>query len=138
MLLAFLEFTPNNCQLFGIKGVYTRRAFLTIIFAYSVSFIHSTINKLALASCLRVIIFVVPIKVRCFLRSSNLMMETKRYEHLTKMKQSISYIYYPAIGTLSNLDDELSGRRKEVFSRSRQLLRMSVMSSMWRSGRNIC
>ena len=42
------------------------------------------------------------------------------------------------VGTLSNLDDELSGRRAEVFSRSRQLLRMSVMSSTWRSGRDIC
>ena len=31
-----------------------------------------------------------------------------------------------SIGTLSNLDDEPSGRRAEVFSRSRQLLRMSV------------
>ena len=30
------------------------------------------------------------------------------------------------MGTLSNLDDEPSGRRPEVFSRSRQLLRMSV------------
>ena len=30
------------------------------------------------------------------------------------------------LGTLSNLDDEPSGRRAEVFSRSRQLLRMSV------------
>ena len=35
----------------------------------------------------------------------------------------------PVIGTLSNLDDELSRRRPEVFSRSRQLLRMSVMLS---------
>ena len=42
-----------------------------------------------------------------------------------------------SIGTLSNLDDEPSGR-PEVFSRSRQLLRMSVMSSTWRSGRDIC
>ena len=42
------------------------------------------------------------------------------------------------LGTLSNLDDEPSGRRPEVFSRSRQLLRMSVMSSTWRSGRDIC
>ena len=42
------------------------------------------------------------------------------------------------IGTLSNLDDELSGRQPEVFSRSPQLLRMSVMSSSWRSGRDIC
>ena len=43
-----------------------------------------------------------------------------------------------SLGTLSNLDDEPSGRRPEVFSRSRQLLRMSVMSSTWRSGRDIC
>ena len=42
------------------------------------------------------------------------------------------------VGTLSNLDDEPSGRRPEVFSRSRPLLRMSVMSSTWRSGRDIC
>ena len=42
------------------------------------------------------------------------------------------------LGTLSNLDDEPSGRRPEVFSRRRQLLRMSVMSSTWRSGRDIC
>ena len=42
------------------------------------------------------------------------------------------------LGILSNLDDELSGRRPEVFSRTRQLLRMSVMSSTWRSGRDIC
>ena len=42
------------------------------------------------------------------------------------------------IGTLSNLDDEPSGRRPEVFSRSRQLLRMSVMSPTWRSGRDNC
>ena len=39
------------------------------------------------------------------------------------------------LGTLRNLDDEPSGHRPEVFSRSRQLLRMSVMSSTWRSGR---
>ena len=42
------------------------------------------------------------------------------------------------LGTLSNLDDEPSGRRPEVFSRSRQLLRMSVMSSTRHSGRDIC
>ena len=39
------------------------------------------------------------------------------------------------LGTLRNLDDEPSGRRPEVFSRSRQLLRVSVMLSTWRSGR---
>ena len=47
-------------------------------------------------------------------------------------------VFITPIGTLSNLDDEPSGRRPEVFSRSRQLLRMSVMSSTWRSGRDIC
>ena len=41
------------------------------------------------------------------------------------------------IGILNNLDDKLSGRRPEVFSRSRQLLGRSVMST-WRSGRDIC
>ena len=40
------------------------------------------------------------------------------------------------IETLSNLDDEPSGRQPEVLSRSRQLLRMSVMLSTWRSGRD--
>ena len=47
-------------------------------------------------------------------------------------------VIFAILGTLSNQDDELSGRRPEVFSRSRQLLRMLVMSSTWRSGRDIC
>ena len=41
---------------------------------------------------------------------------------------------YKSLGTLSNLDDEPSGHRPEVFWRSQQHLRMSVMSSTWRSG----
>lgn len=42
-----------------------------------------------------------------------------------------------SIGTLSNHDDEPSGRRPEVLERTRQPLRMSTLSSTSRSGREI-
>ena len=41
------------------------------------------------------------------------------------------------LGTLSNHDDEPSGRRPEVLERTRQPLRMSTLSSTSRSGREI-
>ena len=50
MLLAFLEFTPNNCQLFGIKGVYEESLSNHVLCLFSVFKTHSTITKLALAS----------------------------------------------------------------------------------------
>ena len=41
------------------------------------------------------------------------------------------------LGTLSNHDNEPSGRRPEVLERTRQPLRMSTLSSTSRSGREI-
>ena len=79
-----------------------------------------------------------PIKLRVsFSITSRLNWQTTN-NIATSLTNICTVVQKVSIGTLSNLDDQPSGRRPEVFSRSRQLLRKSVMSSTWSSGRDIC
>ena len=82
----------DNYQLFGIKGAYQESLSNHNLCLLSV-FTNSSINKLAFVTARYNICGA---KVRCFVRSSNLM-ETKRSEQFTNMKQSILYIYHPTV-----------------------------------------
>ena len=68
----------------------------------------------------------------------NLVLHAILWTQKITTKQNLFTKNFAILGTLSNLGDKPSGRWPEVFSRSQQLLRMSVMSSMWRSGGDNC